>query len=117
MRVRVLSQASVEAMTRDQPTPEQRQGAEIFFGTHSSWGCGMAVNVRATGDPWVVPGRFGWDGGYGTTAYSDPKNDLVGILPDAAAGGRAGGAEAVYRGVSKGGKGWKLEGGPTDGPE
>jgi CubicO group peptidase (beta-lactamase class C family) len=40
----------------------------------------MAVNVRATGEAWVVPGRFGWDGGYGTTAYSDPKNDLVGIL-------------------------------------
>ena len=79
-RVRVLSQASVEAMTRDQLTPEQRQGAEIFFGTHSSWGFGMAVNVRATGEPWVVPGRFGWDGGYGTSAYSDPKNDLVGIL-------------------------------------
>jgi len=77
---RVLSQGAVEAMTRDQLTPEQRQGAEIFFGTHSSWGFGMAVNVQATGEPWVVPGRFGWDGGYGTSAYSDPKNDLVGIL-------------------------------------
>jgi CubicO group peptidase (beta-lactamase class C family) len=78
---RVLSQGAVEAMTRDQLTPEQRQDAEIFFGTHSSWGFGMAVNVRSeAGEPWVVPGRFGWDGGYGTTAYSDPKNDLVGIL-------------------------------------
>jgi len=35
-------------MTRDQLTIEQRQGAEIFFGTHSSWGFGVAVNVRAT---------------------------------------------------------------------
>ena len=77
--VRVLSQASVEAMTRDQLTSEQRQGAEIFFGDHSSWGFGMAVNIRAA-EPWVVPGRFGWDGGYGTTAWSDPKNDVVGIL-------------------------------------
>jgi len=78
---RVLSQGAVEAMTRDQLTPEQRQGAEIFLGTHSSWGFGMAVNVRSQADePWVVPGRFGWDGGYGTSAYSDPKNDLVGIL-------------------------------------
>ena len=77
---RVLSQGAVEAMTRDQLAPEQRQGAEIFFGTHSSWGFGMSVNVQATGEPWVVPGRFGWDGGYGTSAYSDPKNDLVGIL-------------------------------------
>ena len=28
----------------------------------------------------MVPGRFGWDGGFGTSAYSDPKNDFVGIL-------------------------------------
>ena len=77
---RVLSQGAVEAMTHDQLTPEQRRGAEIFLGTHSGWGFGMAVNVQATGEPWVVPGRFGWDGGYGTTAYSDPNNDLVGIL-------------------------------------
>ena len=79
--VRVLSAASVEAMTRDQLTAEQRQGAEIFLGDHSSWGFGLAVNVRAqAGEPWVVPGRFGWDGGYGTAGWSDPKNDVVGIL-------------------------------------
>jgi CubicO group peptidase (beta-lactamase class C family) len=27
-----------------------------------------------------VPGRFGWDGGFGTSGYSDPTNDMVGIL-------------------------------------
>jgi CubicO group peptidase (beta-lactamase class C family) len=27
-----------------------------------------------------VPGRFGWDGGYGTSWYSDPKENLTGIL-------------------------------------
>lgn len=26
------------------------------------------------------PGRFGWDGGYGTSAYMDPREDLVAIL-------------------------------------
>jgi CubicO group peptidase (beta-lactamase class C family) len=26
------------------------------------------------------PGRFGWDGGYGTSAYMDPNEDLVAIL-------------------------------------
>ena len=80
-RERILSEAAVEAMTRDQLTAEQRQGAEIFFGDHSSWGFGLAVNVRARADePWVVPGRFGGDGGYGTAGWSDPKNDLLGIL-------------------------------------
>ncbi len=28
----------------------------------------------------AVPGRFGWDGGYGTSAYMDPKEDMVAIL-------------------------------------
>jgi CubicO group peptidase (beta-lactamase class C family) len=27
-----------------------------------------------------VPGRFGWDGGYGTSWYSDPTEDMVAIL-------------------------------------
>jgi CubicO group peptidase (beta-lactamase class C family) len=27
-----------------------------------------------------VPGRFGWDGGYGTSGYADPKEDMVAIL-------------------------------------
>lgn len=78
-RERLLSEASIEAMTRDQLEPEQRQGAQIFFGNHSSWGFGMAVNIRAE-LPWTVPGRFGWDGGFGTSAYSDPAHDFIGIL-------------------------------------
>ena len=31
-------------------------------------------------DPHSAPGRFGWDGGYGTSWYSDPKAQLTGIL-------------------------------------
>src|SRR2546430_14675929 len=42
----ILSRASVELMTTDHLTPEQRTGSEIFFGTHSSWGLGMAVDIR-----------------------------------------------------------------------
>jgi CubicO group peptidase (beta-lactamase class C family) len=76
---RILTQASVESMTSDQLTPEQRKGAELFFGTHSSWGFGMGVNIQRD-EPWMVPGRYGWDGGFGTSAYSDPKNDFIGIL-------------------------------------
>jgi CubicO group peptidase (beta-lactamase class C family) len=29
---------------------------------------------------WLTPGRFGWDGGYGTSGYSDPVEDLAGLL-------------------------------------
>ena len=76
---RLLSETAVHAMATDQLTTGQRIGAEIFFGDHSSWGFGMCVNIHRS-RPWTVPGRFGWDGGFGTSAYSDPKNDVVGIL-------------------------------------
>jgi CubicO group peptidase (beta-lactamase class C family) len=78
-RGRILSRASVELMTTDQLTRAQKQGAELFFGDHSGWGFGMEVITRRD-DLSAVPGRFGWTGGLGTPGYSDPKEDLVGIL-------------------------------------
>jgi CubicO group peptidase (beta-lactamase class C family) len=76
---RILSESSIESMTRDQLLPEQKIGAEMFFRNHSSWGFSMGVNIRQE-KPWTVPGRFGGDGGFGTSACSDPTNDFVGIL-------------------------------------
>lgn len=75
----ILSRATVELMTSAQLTPEQRAGSEIFFGTHSSWGLGVAVDV-ARREIYHNPGRFGWTGGFGTTAYTDPTEGLIGIL-------------------------------------
>lgn len=76
---RILSSASVAMMTQDQLTLEQKIGADLFFGNHSSWGFGVGVNVLADW-PWSVPGRFGWSGSFGTTAFADPTNDSIGIL-------------------------------------
>ncbi len=78
-REQILSRAAVELMTSDQLTPEQRAGAEVFFGTHSSWGFGMAVDIRRN-EIFHTPGRFGWTGGLGTTAYTDPAEGMIGIL-------------------------------------
>jgi len=78
-RERILAQDSVESMTSDQLTPGQKTGTELLFGDHSSWGFGMSVNIRHE-RPWTVPGRLGWDGCFGTSAYSDPTNDFIGIL-------------------------------------
>jgi CubicO group peptidase (beta-lactamase class C family) len=78
-REQILSRASVELMTSDQLTPEQRAGADIFFGAFSSWGLGMAVDIQRR-EIYHNPGRFGWTGGYGTTAYTDPANGMIGIL-------------------------------------
>jgi CubicO group peptidase (beta-lactamase class C family) len=75
----ILSPATVALMTTDHVAPEERTGAEMFFGTSSSWAFGMAVDVRR-GDIHRTPGRFGWDGGYGTSAYTDPAEGMIGIL-------------------------------------
>jgi CubicO group peptidase (beta-lactamase class C family) len=77
-RGRILSRPSVELMTTDQLTPAQKAGADIFFGDNRGWGFGVAVTTRRD-ELWAV-GRFGWDGGLGTSGYSDPVENMVGIL-------------------------------------
>jgi CubicO group peptidase (beta-lactamase class C family) len=78
-REQILSRATVELMTSDQLTPEQRAGSEIFFGDFSSWGLGIAVDIQRR-EIFHFPGRYGWTGGYGTTAYNDPQQGMIGIL-------------------------------------
>jgi len=75
----ILSRSSIELMTADQLQPSQRQGAEPFMGEHGSWGLGFGVGIRRT-ELYHRPGRFGWDGGLGLSAYADPAEDLVGLL-------------------------------------
>ena len=78
---RLLSRLSVEAMTTDQLTPEQKAAAVFLpgFFDRIGWGFGVSVATRRDGVA-AVPGRFGWDGGLGTSWYSDPKEEMVGIL-------------------------------------
>jgi CubicO group peptidase (beta-lactamase class C family) len=78
---RILSRPAVEVMTTDQLTPGQKAVSELvpgYFDGHG-WGLGMAVVTRRD-DVAAAPGRYGWDGGLGTSWYSDPGEDLVGIL-------------------------------------
>ena len=77
--VRILSRLAVEVMTTDQLTPTQQAGAEDFLGASRSWGLGMAIAIKRD-DVAAVPGRYGWEGGLGTSWSSDPKEELVGIL-------------------------------------
>jgi len=76
---RILSRPAVELMMTDQLTPAQKQGTELFFGDSASWGLGGAVVTRRT-HLWATPGRYGWDGGYGSSAHLDPAEDMAGIL-------------------------------------
>ncbi|KAB8192261.1 serine hydrolase [Nonomuraea phyllanthi] len=75
---RLLSRASVELMTTDHLTPAQKAGNEVFLGS-GGWGFGLAVQGRRDGLA-TRPGRYGWGGGLGTDAYTDPSEDLVGIV-------------------------------------
>jgi CubicO group peptidase (beta-lactamase class C family) len=78
---RVLSRASVEAMTTDQLTPEQKAVSGFFPGyfDNRGWGLGVSVVTRRDDLP-ASPGRFGWDGGTGTSWHTDPAEDLVAVL-------------------------------------
>jgi CubicO group peptidase (beta-lactamase class C family) len=77
---RILSRMAVELMTTDHITPEQKAASPFFadFWDNRGWGFGLSVFTRRDGVMGI--GSFGWDGGYGTSAYMDPKEDLVGIL-------------------------------------
>jgi CubicO group peptidase (beta-lactamase class C family) len=78
---RILSRLSVETMTTDQLTPEQKALSGLVSGDFDShgWGFGVSVVTRRD-DVAAVPGRFGWDGGLGTSWYSDPREGMVTIL-------------------------------------
>jgi CubicO group peptidase (beta-lactamase class C family) len=58
-----------------------KAGSGFFpgFWDNRGWGFGMSVVTRrdhvAPG-----PGSFGWDGGFGTSGYTDPAEEMVGIL-------------------------------------
>jgi CubicO group peptidase (beta-lactamase class C family) len=78
-RQQILARATIDLMTSDQLTPAQRAGAEVFFGGYRSWGFGMSVDIRRE-EIFHTPGRFGWDGGLGTSAYTDPAEGMIGIL-------------------------------------
>jgi CubicO group peptidase (beta-lactamase class C family) len=78
---RMLSRFSVEAMITDQLTSEQKAVSSLlpgFFNTYG-WGFGVAMVTRRD-DIASVPGRYGWDGGLGTSWFSDPTEDLMGVV-------------------------------------
>jgi CubicO group peptidase (beta-lactamase class C family) len=78
---RLLSRPSVELMTTDHLTPEQKRVSgfsppEDFAAI--GWGFGMEVATRRDG-PWHL-GRYGWSGGLGSIWHNDPAEQLVTIL-------------------------------------
>jgi CubicO group peptidase (beta-lactamase class C family) len=80
-RVRILSRPSVEAMTCDHLTPENKAGGSLvpgYFDSHG-WGFGVSVVTRRD-DIASTPGKYGWDGGLGTSFYADPREEMITLL-------------------------------------
>src|SRR5581483_10767722 len=80
-RERILSRLSVELMTTDQLTPEQKAASGLvqgYFDSHG-WGFGLSVVTRRTDVAGSV-GQFGWDGGLGTSWRTDPREEMVLVL-------------------------------------
>jgi CubicO group peptidase (beta-lactamase class C family) len=72
----VLSRRSVELMTTNQVTDEQLRTSGFPL---QGWGFGVEVCQKRT-SLYTTPGRYGWDGGTGTSWANDPAEDLIGVL-------------------------------------
>jgi CubicO group peptidase (beta-lactamase class C family) len=82
--VRILSRKTVELMTTDFLTPEQRKMP--FFGDTEFWkgqgyGLGVSVtdNIAQRREP-ASEGQYGWNGAFGTLWVNDPKEEMTAIL-------------------------------------
>ena len=77
---RLLSRPSVELMTTDQLTSENKRRGGLTEGAWDAagWGFGVQVTTARTGLASV--GRYGWNGGLGTMWFNDPREQLIGIL-------------------------------------
>jgi CubicO group peptidase (beta-lactamase class C family) len=82
-RERVLSRPSVELMTTDQLTAAQKAAplSRFYPGFWEiyGWGFGVSIVTRRDGIS-ATPGRYGWDGGLGTSWRNDPAWDMTCIL-------------------------------------
>jgi CubicO group peptidase (beta-lactamase class C family) len=74
----VLPSELVAAMTTDQLTPAIRATNDVFL-NGQSWGFGCGVDIEVC-NAWNVPGRYGWVGGSGTSAYAVPADGSIAIL-------------------------------------
>lgn len=78
---RLLSRPAVQLMTTDHITAAQKAASPFFpnFWDDRGWGFGVSIVTRRD-QVAGTPGRYGWDGGYGTSFYMDPVEDMVGVL-------------------------------------
>jgi CubicO group peptidase (beta-lactamase class C family) len=74
---RLLSRPTVELMTTNQLTAEQRDPGPSPDGS-LGWGFGVGVQCRRMGVHNL--GSYGWEGGLGSSWHNDPIEDLCGVI-------------------------------------
>jgi CubicO group peptidase (beta-lactamase class C family) len=67
-------------MTTDALSDTQRAAGRDILGPGRSWGMQTGVDVTDSDQPVRRSGRWGWDGGTGTSAWVDPARDLAAVL-------------------------------------
>ena len=77
----LLSRPSVETMTTDQLTPEQKAVSGLHPDDFDARGWGFCVSVVTRREHPAAPvGQYGWDGGLGTVWRNDPSEQMITIL-------------------------------------
>jgi CubicO group peptidase (beta-lactamase class C family) len=76
---RILSESLLKAMQTNHLTPGQMADGEIILGP--GWGWGYGVGVQVGENPYGIRrGAYGWNGGFGTSWFNDPAENLTAVL-------------------------------------
>jgi CubicO group peptidase (beta-lactamase class C family) len=74
----LLSPTSIDLMTTNQLTSAQIAAGGMLLNGRG-WGLGMSVAVTAD-EVSQNPGRYGWEGGSGTSWFNDPRTGITAVL-------------------------------------
>jgi CubicO group peptidase (beta-lactamase class C family) len=76
---RLVAASSIEMMTSNHLTPEQQQMGRLILGANTGWGFGVSVLIEPDGLA-THAGRYGWNGGLGSSWWNDPNEGLTAII-------------------------------------
>jgi len=76
---RLVAVSSIEMMAANQLTPEQQQMGRLILGENTGWGFGVSVLTKPDGLA-TRAGRYGWNGGLGSSWWNDPNEGLTAII-------------------------------------
>ena len=76
---RLVRASSIEMMTSNHLRPELQHMGRVILGENTGWGFGMSVLTRPD-DLTTQAGRYGWNGGLGSSWWNDPNERLTAII-------------------------------------